>query len=194
MRRHKNVLEKGHHEITAMDPHDKEVVTRLAAGREIIHNDGKTTYAVHSSTPDKAPRILEDGFVFKSKYNQADEPHLGHTAVMMAGPKEPAAVERNVYNLAYRYGRNGIKFVFEFDVPNPGTSLNRDAFSGTALNHADGVNIQRIGTEGEDGIYRIPPERIKGYFDLESGEFVANERFVPPASQQAPQAPVAPAA
>jgi hypothetical protein len=97
--------------------HDEDIVTHDPTGIDLIKNDGSKTYLVHSAHPDNLPSILADGLKFSGKYQKPDVPDLRHTTVMMAGPKERAARNRNIHDLAYRYGDEGssIKLVYEFN-------------------------------------------------------------------------------
>jgi len=165
---------------------DEDIVTHNRVGVQLIQNDGSKTYLVHSTQPDKLEDIMKGGLKFSGKYKRPEVPDLRHTTIMMAGPKERAAVNRNIHDLAYRYGdeESSIKLVYEFDAKNPGTGLRDDPYAGTYLERADGVNVKRLSAEGE-GIYAIPPERLKGYFDLEDGVFVANPQFQSAAAHNA---------
>lgn len=167
------------------DPRDKEFVVAKREGRELINNDGRTTFVVHSTTPERAKDAIQNGLRFMGKYGAPEVPELRETGIMLADRDERTATERNIYNLAYRYGDedSSIKLVFEFGEPNPHTSQNDDPFEGTFLGRADGVNIRQISTEG-DGSYLIPPEHLKGYFDLQSEQFIPNPNFVPPVSPE----------
>jgi hypothetical protein len=164
------------------DRYDRSSVTASREGRELINNDGTRTYVVHSATPKAAESIMASGLHFRGKYGKPEQPDFVTTGIMLAAQGEPAATQRNIDMLAYRYGftddkdRSNSKLIYEFDEPNPGTSNKWGTFDSTFLDHADGVNIKQLSTDGK-GEYMIPPERLKGVFDLETGVYTPNPYF-----------------
>lgn len=168
-------------------PEDERAITRSQTAREIITNDGNTTFLVHSTSEENASNILEHGLGIADDPFDHDKPSLQYTTKMLAAHNEPGSVERNIHALAYRYEGgwsraedNGAKIVVEIPIPNPGTSIRKDPFKGTQFEHADGVNVvpHEVSSDDEQP-FIIPPERIRGYFNVETGEFIVNERFVP---------------
>jgi hypothetical protein len=162
------------------DPADRTFVMHNRTAKELIENDGSKTYVVHSTTPKVAESIIRDGLKMQGKFGEPTVPDMKFTTILLASKDERAATNRNIDDLAYRYGdeHSSIKLVYAFDRPNPGTSMQEDQFADTFMGKADGTNIRQLSSEGE-GEYVIPPERLVGYFDLQ------NEQFVPYHQQQA---------
>lgn len=167
-------------------PGDEAAILSNPLSNELVKNDGASTFIVHGTTREAADNILEQGLGLNSQYYNPDAPDLVETTKMLApqeGKGSKDAVNRNVHALAYRYNNgyeyNRYKVVAELTTPNPGTSLAIDQFEGTPLERPDGVNIVAHDEEAPHGKpYSIPPDRIRGYFDMETGTFTHNERFV----------------
>jgi hypothetical protein len=169
-----------------VNPEEEKKILTNPESHGIIRNDGSSTFVVHSTSKDVANDVLQHGLGLNAQYYDTGAPDLFETAKMLAVKDEKAADSRNVHGLAYRYDGGdygegtGYKVVAELAIPNPGTSLNTNPFLGTALERPDGVNLLAHDTEdtGHGKPYSIPPERIRGYFNVETGEFAYNERFI----------------
>jgi hypothetical protein len=167
-------------------PGDEAPIVSNPISHDLIYNDGSSTFIVHGTTKEAADKILDQGLGLNGQYHNPDVPDLEETTKMLApqsGKGSKDATNRNVHGLAYTYndGRrdNRYKVVMELTTPNPGTSLATDQFAGTPLEQADGVNVIAHNDESPHGKpYSVPPERIRGYFDTETGAFTHNERFV----------------
>lgn len=170
------------------DPKEEEAILRNPRARELITNDGRSTYIVHGTTEAAAKSITQHGLGLAAKFLSPESPDLEGTTKMLAKHNEPGSVARNTHALAYRYdgvdgGEEGrFKVVAELGIPNPGTSLRNDPYSGTPLEQADGVNIvshddSEQTTHGQP--FSIPPERILGVFNVATGDFTPNEHFEP---------------
>jgi hypothetical protein len=170
-------------------PGEEAPVLSNPLSREFIDNDGSSTFLVHSTSKAVAQKILQEGLGLNGQRYDPDAPDLFEATKMLApqkGDDSKDATNRNIHGLAYRYdsgdfGQNsGYKVVAELAMPNPGTSLNRNPFEHTALEHPDGSNVvkhEKEDTPSHGKPFSIPPERIRGYFDIETGEFTHNERF-----------------
>lgn len=168
-------------------PEDERAILRNPKAREIITNDGKSTYVVHATTQAVAESIAQHELGIRAWATRPKVPDLESTTKMLAKHNEPGSVVRNTHALAYRYYGDGsldgsFKVVAELSMPNPGTSLRDNPYSGTALERADGINIVGHDDPGqtEHGMpFSIPPERILGVFNVATGDFIPNEHFVP---------------
>jgi hypothetical protein len=168
-------------------PEEESAMQAHPLAREIITNDGSSTFLVHGTDQETAQKIVEHGLGVPDHPQDPSKTNLKWTAKMLARHNEAGSVVRNTHGLAYRFdgndgGESGkYKVVAELSTPNPGTSLRKDQFAGTALEQADGVNIvaHEEGEQTSHGQpYSIPPERIRGIFNVETAEFTENPRFV----------------
>jgi hypothetical protein len=145
--------------------------------KEIMQNDGSSTYLMHSTDTEKAKKIMQEGLKLRKSLDDPLVPNLRGTTKMMPGRYEQGAERRIEHGITYRYsvGSRNAKLVVQFHEQNPGTSLKEDQFEGTNLLVADGRNI--VATQDIMQPYKIPTELIRGYFDLDSGTFEANPQF-----------------
>ena len=151
---------------------DVEALVSTPMAQELLGNDGEATYLVHGTMDANVEGILQNGLTLE-KLIGPDVPNLRDTTKMMPSRDERGAEERIVHGITYRFmGWSGVKIVIKLDTPNPGTSLNRDQFTGTSLSSVDGHNIAETGDPQRPFV--IPPEHILGYFDLDKGIFVDN--------------------
>ncbi|SRR5258708_2801910 len=157
--------------------------------RQLIGNDGSATFAVHSTSTEKATQILRSGLTLPGMRNiglgmdrkiNPSQPMPSGTLVLLAGPKEKDQARINTSAMAYEYHGGLAKVVFAFPFPNNGKSdyigstINK-SFLGTA----DGEFVQFV-QEPEDSVndsFLVNPAYAYGYFDLETQQFVPNEQF-----------------
>jgi hypothetical protein len=66
-------------------PSDKETLAGKRDYRELMTHDGTKTYLVHSTTPDQAKKIMQEGL---NALGTHDNPKLEATVVMLAGPED----------------------------------------------------------------------------------------------------------
>lgn len=167
--------------------------------RELMLHDGTRTYLVHSTTPEKARQIMQEGL---EVLGSADDPKLEQTVVMLSGPDDPDQLANNAFNLSYQYNHyldssdnpNTAKVIFEIPKPTPDIRLSRHPFGGTHLAQADGVHIVNQGKAErpagpDDTIYEIPADRAMGFIDQNSSELPwhANVNFAPQKPELAPR-------
>jgi hypothetical protein len=160
---------------------------------ELITHDGSKTYLVHSTTPERAQKIMQEGL---KAVGTADDPNLEFTVAALAGPNDKDQAAKNAFNLSYQYtGGTGpvtnpeertAKVIFEIDKPTPDVSLGNGNFQGTHLGRADGKNIvdlgpAELGGAGYDTQYVVPANRAMGYIDSANEmSWVSNPNFNAP--------------
>ncbi len=180
-------------------PGDRERLVQRGAYRELMTHDGTKTYLVHSTTPEKAKQILQEGV---RALGTQDNPNLESTVVMLAGPDDRNQVAKNAFNLAYQYeggdadaAERTAKVVFEIPKPTPDIGIGRETFKDTHLAEADGTNIVNLGRvdhpEGpDDTLYEIPAARAVGFIDLSTNDLAwnANPNFQPQSPHNTVQA------
>src|SRR5882762_825166 len=83
--------------------------------RQLIRNDGRSTFAVHSTSIEAARLVMQSGLASPGIRNigkgldiavNPSRPHFGRTVVLLAGPKERDQTRINTHALAYTYGEN----------------------------------------------------------------------------------------
>jgi hypothetical protein len=154
-----------------------EMLLAHPIAREIMQNDGSSVYLMHSTDTEKARSIMREGLKLRKNPDNPLIPNLRSTTKMMPGKHEYGAERRIEHGLTYRYsvGSRNAKIIIRLDEQNPGTSLREDQFEGTNLLVTDDKNIKK--TQDSNQPYEILPERIMGFFDLDSGAFEANPQF-----------------
>jgi hypothetical protein len=172
-------------------PEREAIVLGNQECRQIICNDGSWTYAVHSTTVDKARQIMQEGLASPGIRDVSkgwdivanpSRPHFGRTLVLLAGPKEKDQTRINMHALAYEYQPgmgNNAKVVFAFPVSHD-SEPNYLGFDidKTFLGQADGAMVIREPNDDALEVFRIAPDRGLGYFDFGQNAFVQNESFV----------------
>jgi len=150
--------------------------------REVMDNDGTVTYLLHGTSIEQAQRIIGEGLMLRKSPDNPRIPDLHRTTKMMPAKSEKAARARIEHGITYRFDvpSNNAKVVIRFDRPNPGTSLQEDQFRGTPLVATDDTSI--VTNPDDKYPFRVPPERIMGYYDLDTGAFAPNPQFIDTAS------------
>lgn len=157
--------------------------------RQIIGNDGSATFAVHSTSTEKAAQILRSGLALPGMRNiglgldrktNPSRPMPSGTLVLLAGSKEKDQARINTSAMAYEYHGGSAKVVFAFPFSNNGKSdyigfnVNQ-----SFLGKADGEFVQFV-EEPDKSVndsFLLNPAYAYGYFDLKTQQFVPNEQF-----------------
>ena len=155
-----------------------EKLLKQPVAREMTLNEGAVTYLVHSTRSEHAERVMQEGLKLGKAADDPLDLSLAFTTKMMPAIHEPGAVKRINHGITYRYSgpHNNAKLVIKVNEENPGTSLQKNPYAEGFLAQPDGENI--IATGDPQSPYAIPAERVMGYFNLDTGDFVANPQFV----------------
>jgi hypothetical protein len=168
-----------------IDDNDKLVrAVKTPQAFAIMHNNGNHTFLAHSTTPQAAAKIAQDGLHVSGRFLHPELPDVQATVMLLAGPQVVDRLAINEFGIIYRYMGsqrdqatvNSAKVILELPIPYPGTIFEADPFASTPLAQADGTVLICDNTN-DTGNYRIPAQYVKGYFDLLTGEFYANPHF-----------------
>jgi hypothetical protein len=172
-------------------PEDEEAVLHDPQLAEMIRNDGKMTFLVHSTTIANAESILGEGMRLPEAPWRPGTPNLAGRFIMMAGPKDGRdQAPINAQVLAYHYDNgfsadepNDAKVVFALPMQNPGTNRKYDPFQRRLLSRGFDHRMEKAGIlqrqTAEDGTneFIVGAPYAVGYFNQVSQEFIHNEHY-----------------